>query len=118
MEVYKRTRSWPSTVPECSRRVTNFCINLHCTRPKMRSHRNIKTVRVETTCGNLLTIVNTLCEVTVDLRRLPASSWTKCAGGQYYQASYAIGLLFGPELVLKFMSTDNLVLGSANARYT
>lgn len=70
------------------------------------------------TYDNFLTIVNILCEVTVDLRRLPASSWTKCDGGQYYQASYTIGLLFGPELVLKFMSTDDLVLGSANARYT
>lgn len=118
MEVYKRTPSWPSTIPECSRRVANFCINLHCTLLKMRSQRNIKIVRVVNTCGNVLTIVHTLCEVTVDLRRLPASSWTKCDGGQYYQASYAIGLLFGPELVLKFMSTDNLVLGSANARYT
>ena len=65
----------------------------------------------------MLIVVTELCNVTVDLRKLPSTAWKKCDGGQYYQASYDIGLLFGPELVLKFMS-EGVVLGSANARYT
>ena len=61
--------------------------------------------------------VQVLCNVTVDLRRLPKASWKSCQNGQYFQAIYDIGLLFGPELVLKFM-VEGRVLESANARYT
>jgi hypothetical protein len=61
--------------------------------------------------------VPVLCNVTGDLRRLPPTSWKKCENGHYYQATYDIGLVFGPELVLKFMA-EGKVLESANARYT
>ena len=56
-----------------------------------------------------LIVVTELCNVTVDLRDLPTTAWKKGEGGRYYQASYAIGLTFGPELILSFMSGDQII---------
>ena len=67
--------------------------------------------------SSLFTQVHFLADITVNLRHLPHSAWKKCNNGQYYQATYQLGLIFGPELTLKVMY-EGKVLGAANALYS
>jgi hypothetical protein len=80
------------------------------------SLQDISLAQVFTWCNIIDKLVSALCEVTVDLRKLPPTAWKKCGNGQYYQAIYEIGFRFGSELVFQFMS-KGLVLENVLARY-
>lgn len=66
----------------------------------------------------MLISVTQLCTVHVDLRKLPPRAFQVQEGqnGKYYQGMYQLGLVFGPELVFKFMFNGQ-VYGTAMARY-
>ena len=66
----------------------------------------------------MLISVKQLCTVQVNLRKLPPRAFQLQEGlnGKYYQGTYQLGLVFGPELVFKFMFNGQ-VLGTAMARY-
>jgi hypothetical protein len=66
----------------------------------------------------VLISVTQLCTVQVDLKELPPRAFQVQAGqnGKYYQGMYQLGLVFGPELVFKFMFNGQ-VYGTAMARY-
>lgn len=65
-----------------------------------------------------LMIVVPLCSIKVDLRNLPSGAFQRRVnhGQQCFQATYSIGLTFGPELILKFLYQRE-VMGIALANY-
>jgi hypothetical protein len=65
---------------------------------------------------NALTKVTSLCDVTVNLRNLPASAWKRCNQGMHYEAVYELALIFGAELTMKVMYQGR-ELGIAHALY-
>ena len=61
--------------------------------------------------------VSVLCHIIVDLRKLPHGAWKPLDGGQFFEATYSIGLQFGRQIIFKFMS-EAIVLERVNAHYT
>lgn len=72
-------------------------------------------------CCSLVTLdtaelINDLCTVTIDCKRVPAERMRSPRGYYYYKVSYEIGVHFGNRLTFT-LSADGRELGSAEAQY-
>ena len=61
-------------------------------------------------------LVSVLCDIRVDLRKLPKGTWKSLDGGQFWEATYSIGIQFGRQIIFTFMS-EATVLERVYARY-
>lgn len=64
-------------------------------------------------------LVQTLCNLPVDLRALPKAAFKLKNGdrGQYYEVVYNLALRFGPEVTFEFRYGE-LVIGKVAAQYS
>ena len=84
---------------------------------KLRTLRPTKTILVCTKDPHTNTPVVHLCNVAVDLKPLrPFNLKVGVHGREYYEIDYDLGVIFGPELVFRFVK-DGRIMGSVTAEY-
>lgn len=60
----------------------------------------------------LSVIVQSLCEISFDMRRLPQASFSRHEygwQGPYYEVNFELGVIFGPEVIFQFIHNGEVV---------
>ena len=87
---------------------------------RMTFHLNMMTIRVPyPSSTELIPDLKTLCSLRVNLRDIPASSFSKRQGpkGAYYHVGFELGFVFGPGgMEFKFIHKGK-VIGFVNSDY-
>jgi len=68
---------------------------------------------------DVLMLVQSLCTLTVDLRKLPRHAFSQLTGpkGKYYQTIFSLGVTFGAAGIEFRFLYENVVMGTVNCDY-
>lgn len=69
--------------------------------------------------ANELMVVQSLCTLTVDLRKLPRHAFSQLTGpkGKYYQTIFSLGVTFGAAGIEFRFLYENVAMGTVNCDY-